>query len=237
MLSAETANSLPQLPNVGDAPSMPEQAQDHLGDAQSGDLVLSDGAVSSAEAITTGDPTTLPLEAPSDTPATTVEAEIAEATPSPQIASPPPPQPSLIDPASDAVVISYPALPELGSRFSCMVYSHKSVYGGNAHLRGYDYVCEPRDNERLTFIGAAALQLFVGDYLYKRHALKSVGYLSVGYHLVWRREYGAYALDCSTATALLPHLKGHAGPLGPAVCNAPSYPRAGIVATQPPCQH
>lgn len=59
-----------------------------------------------------------------------------------------------------------------------MVYSHKGVYG-TAYVRAQEYIQEPQDNERLTFVGAAALQLCVGMYLYERYPKKVVGFLTV----------------------------------------------------------
>lgn len=96
-----------------------------------------------------------------------------------ELASPQPSLPNAL-PSHDAPVpiVEYPLLPELGSRLSCMIYSHKGVYG-TMYTKGGEYINEPQDNERLTFVGAAALQLYVGLYLYERYPKKVVGFLSV----------------------------------------------------------
>lgn len=74
--------------------------------------------------------------------------------------------------------VQYPELPHISSRLGCMVYSHKGVYG-TIYTKGQEYLEEPKDNERLTFVGAAALQLCVGLHLYDKYPLKVVGFLTV----------------------------------------------------------
>jgi len=70
-----------------------------------------------------------------------------------------------------------PPLPRLSEALSEQVFTHKGLHGG-AYSAAQTYLTDPTDNERLTWLGAAALQVAVARRLYERFPRRQVGFLT-----------------------------------------------------------
>ena len=71
-----------------------------------------------------------------------------------------------------------PPLPRLSDAVAEQVFTHKGFHA-TAYSSGQTYLGEPKDNERLTWLGASALQMAVARCLYDRHPRKQIGFLTV----------------------------------------------------------